>query len=139
MRSYQVRFHLGAGQHYKHWQVKHYDGPTLLATSYWNPDHYQILMAECQLANRPKKAEQVFNSQRRDVCGWIKCYSLVINKIDLCGVVDVDKMPMVVYDPKVQKHWHFENQISDIDCKVFDRLITYGKRVYWDERRTCTV
>lgn len=130
MRHYEVRFHLGAGEHYKHWQMKSYNNGNLMTVSYWNPDHYEILMSECQLINRPKKAAKVFESQKRDVCGWIKCYSFILSDIASCGATDVKEMKMVVYDPKVQKYWHYENSNEDIDCKIFDRLVTRGKRVY---------
>lgn len=131
MRHYEVRFHLGEGKCYKHWQIKVFDsnkdGYEVL---YYDPAQYQLTLSECQLINKPNKAKKVFNSQKRDVCGWVKCYNILVTDITIFEPKTIDNRRMVVYDPKIRTHWHYENCETDIDCRIFEKLTTIGKRIY---------
>ena len=69
---FDVRFHLGAGEFYKHWQVKDLSTKDII---YYNPKLFYFVMHDCELKNKRNKAEKVFSSQRRDVCGYVRCSS----------------------------------------------------------------
>jgi hypothetical protein len=126
---HEVRFHLLAGKHFKHWQIKTLTkGKREYEVNYYDPFQYQIIMFDCELHNEPKKAQKVFETQSRDVCGRVRCRDFSIQKAD--SETNLDCLTMVVYDPKVQTYWHFENQIDNIDGTKFDQLFAIGKRVY---------
>lgn len=123
---YEVRFHLSAGKHYKHWQIKHKEKNKIIDVTYYDPYKYQLILKDCELINKPKVAAQIFQSKVRDVCGWVKCFNFSVaeNKFDL------HKFKKLVYDPKIKTFWHFENENKNIDGEKFNELITIEKRVF---------
>lgn len=124
---HEVRFHLSDGKHYKHWQIKTYDKSPFYLPNYFDPFQYQLVMYDCELVNQPNRAEKVLKTQKRDVCGWVECRRLSYIR---ATEPEIESLRMVVYDPKVRSHWHYENQTDNIDGTKFDKLITFGKRVY---------
>jgi hypothetical protein len=120
---HEVRFHLSSGKNYKHWQVKTYRGGEY-ESNYYDPNSYGLVLYDCELVNKSGIARQVFSSQRRDVCGWVRC-----SGFDIVGELAGD-FRMVVYDPKVRVHWHYGDEVVNIDGMRFDKLFTIGKRVY---------
>jgi len=125
---HEVRFHLLAGKHFKHWQIKTLTkGKREYEVSYYDPFQHQIIMFDCELHNEPKKARKVLETQSRDVCGRVRCREFSIISADNARTHD---MRMVVYDPKVLAYWHYENEIDNIDGTKFEELFAVGKRVY---------
>jgi hypothetical protein len=125
---HEVRFHLSKGQHYKYWQVKtRIKGVKQYGVRYYNPADHDLILGDCELVNDPKTAQQVFETQTRDVCGWVRCREFSIAK---AGEHDLDNLKMVVYDPKIRTYWHYKNEIDNIDGAKFEELFTVGKRVY---------
>jgi hypothetical protein len=127
---YKVRFHLGAGQHFKHWQVSIMRGGKLSDTVYFNPDEYQLILFDCKLINRPSTAKSVFESQKRDVCGWIRCENLDVIDLFDGESMDIGGLPRLEFDPKLIPYWHHTNSSDSLDNYKFDRIITSGKKVY---------
>jgi hypothetical protein len=121
---YEVRFHLGAGENYKFWQIKNKKQKIV---EYYDPFKYQLFLYNCELINKPTVANKVHKTQVRDVCGWIKCSEF---KIIENNQQNRENLKMVVYDPKMDTYWHFENEQNNIDGKKFNELITVGKRAY---------
>ena len=129
---YHVRFNLAAGPNFKQWQVKevHRSGNVVFHV---DPARYSIVMRHCRLVNKPRIAAQVFESQVRDVCGYVECETFTLESPDNSPVVRELKrngIGMVVFDPKVVPYWHFENELGSIDGRKFKTLVTQGRRVY---------
>ncbi|NDB24861.1 MAG: hypothetical protein EB021_05365 [Gammaproteobacteria bacterium] len=60
--KYKVRFHLGAGEHYRQWQVR-----VGKKTYYYDPDQVCILMKNCKLKNRPHVANKIYQGANKTV------------------------------------------------------------------------
>ena len=122
-KYYKIRFHLGAGKHYKFWQIKNKNDKVI---QYCDPSKVQLILYNCELINKKTTASKVLKTQIRDVCGWIKCehYEVLEKKENNIN------LKMVIYDPKVMDHWHFENNYDNIDGTKFKEIITIGKRAY---------
>ena len=43
----EVRFHLGGGKHYMHWQVRIKQGGKTVDVYYYDPNEYQLEMSVC--------------------------------------------------------------------------------------------
>jgi hypothetical protein len=125
MYHYHVRFNLDRrSDRFKQWQVKEVcrHGNVVFHV---DPAVYSIVMRHCRLVNKPRIAQKVFDSQSRDVAGWIEC-----DTFDLVKPVSVEDKVMVLYDPKVNTHWHFDGELDSIDGRKFKELVTQGRRVY---------
>lgn len=123
---YQVRFHLGAGRHFKHWQVKGPDG-----TRYYDPESHSLVLFGCVLRNRRKVAEKVERTQRRDVCGHVLCEFVEV----LEGVAEPTGRT-VHFDPKVVPYWTVEGEEGSRDGLRVERLESSGRRLRMPPRET---
>ena len=124
-----VRFHLGRGEHYKHWQIKQTDEPSF--TKYINPEEYNLILVNCKLINNLNKSKSVNKAEVKDVCGWIECEQVLQHE---CGL-PVDKLIRVWFNPIEDIHWRVgaikpgdSNNIAD--NMTFARLYTIERRVY---------
>ena len=117
---YKVRFHLGKGSNFKHWQVR-----TLETVQYHDPQDTFLLMRGCLLVNESKTAEKVHEDQVRDVCGWVLCESLEAHALPV-----EEKGDMLLYDPKIVPHWTNGADPQNIDGTRWDTLVTHGKKVF---------
>lgn len=116
---YQVRFHLGRGPNFLHWQVK---GPG--GTRYYDPESQSLVLLGCTLRSRRKAAERVERTQRRDVCGHVLCESVEV----LEGVAEPSGR-VVHFDPKVVPYWTVEGEGGPRDGMRLDRLESSGRRL----------
>ena len=121
--KYKVRFHLGAGSHFKHWQVKTKD-----SISYYDPEKNYIVMNNCRLHNNPKVAEKVLKNQVRDVCGWVECEGLIVHTYDHNHEFEIKQR--IIYDPKITPFWIVENTNEKIDDTSWEVLLTNGKKLF---------
>jgi hypothetical protein len=123
---FDVRFHLGAGEFYKHWQVKNKENNEVI---YYDRKMYYLIMNSCTLKNYRNKAEKVFSTQKRDVCGFIRCLSWEVFPYNEHDTMDYfgDEL---LYDPKIAPFWHKENSEESYDNMTYGRLITFGRRVF---------
>ncbi len=119
---FDIRFHLGAGQHYKHWQIKSVDAEP----RYVAPFGKYILMTNCVLKNNRNKAEKIFESQKRDVCGFVRCQTYEV----LNSAVDVSGLTELMFDPKIAPYWRKHNDPDAYDGMTYSTLVTHGKRVF---------
>lgn len=124
---FDVRFHLGRGQHYKHWQVKSSDG-----VSYYDPKIYSLIMKDCLLKNNRNKAEKVFESKRRDVCGFVRClnYTVVVKEYTDYMFLEPEVKFEIMFDPKVAPYWRKHNSPNAYDNMTYSTLVTNDKRVF---------
>lgn len=116
--KFKVRFHLGAGRHHMHWQVR---GPS--GVDYYDPDLRSLVLRGCVLKNRRKVAERVHRSKRRDVCGHVLCESVeAVAPLPPAGAI-------VHFDPKVAPHWTVEGEDGTQDGREFPVLVSSGRRL----------
>jgi len=134
----EVRFHLGGGAHYMHWQVRIKQGGKTVDVYYYDPNEYQLEMRGCRLRNRPNKAKQVFEAGVHDVSGWIRCEETMLRK-SFYPVLPVDNLERVFYNPLRDPHWRRESDNNEFvwDETEYATLITSGKQVYILEERDC--
>ena len=128
---YKVRFHLAKGKNHRTWQIKNSTGGI---TSYVDPlTHSLYISGRITLVNNPTISRKVFNSQRRDVCGYILGeYVTVTDRIS-----DYSKDIELCFDPKKTPHWTtFDGQVSriiyDSKCYLGDKrqIISRDRRLY---------
>lgn len=134
----EVRFHLGSGPNYLHWQVKVKQGGKTVDVYYYDPNEYQLEMRGCVLWNRPNKAKQVFEAGVHDVSGWIRCEETMLRK-NFYPVLPVDNLERVFYNPIRDPFWRRESDNNEFiwDHSEYATLITSGKQVYILEERDC--
>lgn len=112
---YKVRFHLGAGPHFLHWQVRHGEEVT-----YHKPEDVQLVLTECKLRNQPKKAQEIFDGANKDVCAWVECKTVEVKSGVQGGTYPVQ------YNPRRVPHW--TNPAGDnLDNAEFETIISQGR------------
>jgi hypothetical protein len=119
---FDIRFHLGAGKYYKFWQIRFGQVPV-----YHNPAMSAIVMYDCTLKNERGKAERVFATQKRDVCGYVRCKNYTTISYDS---INVEGHQELMYDPKIAPYWRSSNSTEIYDNKTYDTLITVGRRIF---------
>ena len=129
---YEVRFHLGSGENYMHWQVKAMCGRKKLQEFYYNPAQYQLEMIDCKLINKVNKAKKVHAAGRKDVAGWVECDTVMIN-----NEIGIDNLEKLYYNPIRDVHWRRESDHGEFvwDDSQYATLITQDKQVYLLEER----
>ena len=128
----EVRFHLGRGEHYMHWQIKIMQGRKKVDEYYYDPFYYQLEMVGCKLVNKVNKAKKVHAAGKKDVAGWVKCDKVMIN-----NEIGVDNLEKLYYNPIRDVHWRRESDNGEFawDNSEYATLITQGKQVYVLEER----
>ena len=132
---FEVRFHLGRGIHYKHWQIKVMQGSRKVDEFYYDPAYYQLELIGCKLVNNVNKAKKVNAAGVKDVSGWVECEDILVN-----NEVDVDNLNLekLYYNPIRDVHWRRESDSGEFewDNSKYASLITQGRQVYILEERT---
>ena len=129
----EVRFHLGRGEHYMHWQIKIMQGSKKVDEYYYDPFYYQLEMFGCKLVNKANKAKKVHEAGVKDVSGWVECEEVAIN-----NEIGVDNLEKLYYNPIRDPMWRRESDCGEFawDGSEYATLITHGKQVYVLEERT---
>jgi hypothetical protein len=130
---FDIRFHLGAGKHYKHWQIKSDNVPT-----YHDPAEGMLVLYGCTLKNERGKAERVFATQKRDVCGYVRCFDYISIPYDSVNTEDsitTEGHEELMYDPKIAPYWRSSNGPDNYDNLTYDTLVTVGRRVFVSPRK----
>jgi hypothetical protein len=118
-----VRFHLGAGEHYQHWQIRHPDG----RVEYHHPDQVSLVMMGCRLRNQRHAAARIHAGSNKSVCAWVEaedCYPVTPITRFWSGLDG----RQIAYDPQVAPHWRDEAG-QDIDGREFAAIVTSGRRL----------
>ncbi len=128
----EVRFHLGKGQHFKHWQIKIVQGKGEVDVYYYDPAYYQLEMIGCKLINKVNQAKKVHEAGVKDVTGWVECRDVRIN-----NEVGVDNLEKLYYNPINDIHWRRESDCGEFawDDSEYETLITQDRQVYILEER----
>ena len=134
---YKVRFHLGRGEHFMHWQIKSKlntgDGTGAKeVVDYVDPQDNQLAMLGCKLSVQPTAAQKIHDGANKTVCAWIECEDLRITSRTIPGsVLDWE----LRYNPRVEPRWTDGHGQGDYDNQEFDFLWTEGRKVLTTE--TC--
>lgn len=119
---FDIRFHLGAGKYYKFWQIRFGQVPV-----YHDPAKDGLVMYNCTLKNEKGTAQRVFATQKRDVCGYIRCEDYTSVPYDSFNVEGYEEL---LYDPKIAPYWRSSNDTDNRDGLSFPTLVTVGRRVF---------
>jgi hypothetical protein len=130
---YEVRFHLGKGEHFKHWQIKVLQGRKKTNEFYYDPAYYQLEMIGCKLINKVNQARKVHETGVKNVTGWVECQEVRIN-----NEVGIDNLEKLYYNPIRDVHWRRESDCGEFtwDDSQYETLITQDRQVYILEERT---
>ena len=121
MKRIKVRFNLGHGPNYMKWKVEYPDG----RISYHSPSHVQLIMEGCQLKNRRKEAQKIFDGSNKTVCAWVLCEEIEIRSSKF--IADRQEK-RVRYNPRVTPNWMYKDEIAD--GKTFERLYSVNSGLY---------
>ena len=128
--KFKVRFHLGKGEHYRHFQVTKPDG----TREFYDPQFYILRMKNARLHNNCKVAQQIYGGRNKTVCSWIECEEVKVESplSSLFGdhpKQDPDQPKSELkYNPRKNPHW-LENG-ENVDFKKYSRLYTDENRVF---------
>jgi len=123
---YKVRFHLGAGKHYKHWQIRSEN-----SVSYYTPAEVQLALEGCVLKRNKRKAGKVYASQVRDVCGWVECEKVSVEQMTfIYEPVSVEGLARITYDPKINPYWKVEGDSDNYDMLRVQNVVSNGNKLY---------
>lgn len=111
-----VRFHLGAGQHFMHWQITYPNGDI----QYVDPNKQNMVFHDCQLKNRKGTAQRIHNGGEKVVCAWIECDWVQM-------VFLTSKGEPVTYNPRVSPYWRYGMEVAD--NYRFSRIQSIGKNL----------
>ena len=129
MSKYKVRFHLGKGKHYRHFQITYPDG----RRDFFNPEDNFILMRNARLYNNCKVAKKIYMGQNKTVCSWIVCDDIEVKGV-LGYLFSSEEMPKgeghteIIYNPRNNPHWLENGQ--NVDSKDYELLYTVGNGVF---------
>lgn len=115
---YRVRFHLGAGPHFEHWQVKNESGVV-----YYDPGYCSLLLYDCKLRNQKKTAQKIFSGADKTVCAWVECSHYVAYNY----VFNPGPIP-VIYNPHKNPFWVIDGE--NADGKFLHLMTSSGRRLY---------
>jgi hypothetical protein len=121
----EVRFHLAQGKNFMKWQVKYPDRKP----EYYDPKEFQLVLGGCTLKNNRKTAEKIFAGAHKTVCAKVLCDHIAIYK---AGVVSVEGLPQIKYNPRVRPNWMWDEEVMD-GCDLH-RLISDTNKLYYDQR-----
>jgi hypothetical protein len=127
MSKYKVRFHLGRGEHYQHFQVTHPTGKK----TYFDPSCNQIKMEGATLVNHQSTAQKIHDGANKTVCSWIECDNLTmygLNDKHHRGWFSTTGASEARYNPRWKPNWIVNGKIAD--SKTYDLIYTTGRRVF---------
>ena len=107
--SYKVRFHLGKGEHFMHWQVRGPNG----YLQFYEPNHFALKMYNCILKNQRATAQKICDGENKTVCAWIACERVLAYRLPLDALVPTRCHEPISYNPKVAPYWRDRN-----DCNI---------------------
>lgn len=115
-----VRFHLGKGEHYRHWQVTRGD-----EVAFYDPFEVRLKMTGCRLKSRRKTADRIHAGENKAVCAWISCESVEVAPPREEAVAD--PATLLFYNPRFCPFWTSMGGIENLDGVEFEEVTSYGK------------
>jgi hypothetical protein len=122
---FKVRFHLGRGQHFRHWQVCSRHG-----VEYFDPDLVRLTLLDCRLVNQRRLAERIWLGAPKGVCAWVQCRQfLVVPEDTYVGTEWVERE--IQFNPRLRPYWCDMGQVAD--GREYPVLRTHGHRLVMAE------
>ena len=116
-----LRFHLGAGEHFRQWQVRHDDG----RVEYHDPASVVIRLDGCRLHNQRGTAERIHDGENKRPCAWVEAESITV-----CNPTGVYHPRLssrwVGFNPRTAPHWT-DAHGGDLDGAEFATVVTDGR------------
>jgi hypothetical protein len=133
---YKIRFHLGRGPNYLHWQVRNND-----TVKYYDPKLYQLELGNCKLISKINTAQKVFDAGVKNVCGWVECEKYWVLNTERHISIPTDNLERLFYNPIKDIHWRRSSDNGEFiwDHSRFASLITGQNRIYILEETECLV
>lgn len=119
-RIFKVRFHLGAGEHFMHWQVKNTETGEV---TYHHPDKVRLELTDCFLRNQPAAANKIFNGASKTVCAWVEAREVLVTPVALFQCFEHEAQ----YNPKVAPYWRYKGEKAD--GRVFGKMASQNRKL----------
>jgi len=120
---YKVRFHLGRGEHFMHWQIKSKlntgDGTGAKEiVDYVDPLDNQLAMLGCKLSLQPTAAQKIHDGANKTVCAWIECESVQVLEVNRLKPNEQDYR--VKFNPRQNPEWTdgYNNVVSGNEYEI---------------------
>lgn len=122
MSMIRVRFHLGRGKHYQHWQIRHPDG----RVEYADPGKVCLYLGGCRLRNHRSTAKRIHAGADKKVCAWVDARYASI--LPIHAGESAARLPgeSLAFNPRVAPHWT-DSEGRDIDGMEYDSIATIGR------------
>lgn len=116
-RKVKLRFHLGHGPHFMHWQLT-----TAQGVEYINPSDVSIILTNCYLRNQKGAAQKIHDGAKKTVCAWVEAEGVTIGPLgNPCG-------EPLEYNPRVAPNWRMMG--DNVDGKVVQCVVTSGPKLF---------
>ena len=127
---YKVRFHLGRGKHYQHWQIKDKDNNCI----YVDPDEATIILKECRLHNQPNASKKILSGENKRPCAWVVC--------EKYEIIPKQKKPYflweLAFNPRKSFYWRVLTHSYgppkllpyDMDNAELSFMSSFGRQLY---------
>ena len=120
---YKVRFHLGRGEHFMHWQIKSKlntgDGTGAKEiVDYVDPLDNQLAMLGCKLSLQPTAAQKIHDGANKTVCAWIECESVQVLEVNRLKPNEQDYR--IKFNPRQNPEWTdgYNNVVSGNEYEI---------------------
>mgnify|MGYP003630881510 FL=1 len=130
---YKIRFHLGRGKHFMHWQIKSKlntgDGTGAKEiVNYVDPSENQIAMMNATLKVQPSTAKKIHEGACKTVCAWIQCEAVQILPANRLKVNDHDYR--IQFNPKHRPDWINSWNGNVISNDEYNLIFTNDRSLY---------
>ena len=120
---YKVRFHLGRGKHFMHWQIKSKlntgDGTGAKEiVDYVDPQDNQLAMLGCRLSVQPTAAQKIHDGANKTVCAWIECEAVQVLEVNRLKPNQQDYR--IKFNPRQSPNWTdgYNNIVSGNEYEI---------------------
>ena len=120
---YKVRFHLGRGEHFMHWQIKSKlntgDGTGAKEiVDYVDPLDNQLAMLGCKLSLQPTAAQKIHDGANKTVCAWIECEAVQVLEVNRLKPNEQDYR--IKFNPRQNPEWTdgYNNVVSGNEYEI---------------------
>lgn len=132
MSKIRLRYHLGRGENYKHWQIRNRDG----SVEYVHPDDMVVALSNARLHNRRKVADKIYQGENKTVCAWIDCEILAKGRTIPRDLHLNDSWEKAYYNPRETPHWTLFGEqgkigATNLDNKMLDYVFIKGTEIYY--------
>ena len=121
---YKIRFHLGRGDNFMKWQVKHPNN----FVEYFEPEKRQLAMFNAKLKVQLGTSTKIHEGACKTVCAWIECEEFqALGKPDLVNPNRGDYF--IRFNPKYNPNWVDEGH-NIINNDELDLVMTQDRSLF---------